>query len=220
VRHVLLALVAVTAMHARANAGACARNVPLTPHVLNQAAARSGLPAGGGLVFASLPDNNIAGGAAPPELGADVTWLAPGLAVQRSAPDKADKPTKPPPLVAAPVVRAVRFSPAMGMHGIMSLVAELARKPPAGVLALVVLDAGKARTPRSWGLVRDPSEIGLEPESDGMQIIVFSGGGRCVEMIRDLIASNVGDRVVLAWVDAYGRLSKPSSPITVAKARP
>lgn len=88
--------------------------------------------------------------------------------------------------------------------------AALKTEAPAGAVAIVVLGVTKqGKVARSW--------VRIQP---GTKITQVAGSsGRCDPGVPGEIMSKAGDKVVLAWVDAQGRLSKPSHPVVVKNGK-
>ena len=82
---------------------------------------------------------------------------------------------------------------------------------PAGAVAVIVFGVtAKGNVARSWSRV----------EANALTEQVAGTSGRCDVGIPGEIMSKIGDKVVLAWVDASGRLSKLSKPVVVKKGTP
>ncbi len=80
--------------------------------------------------------------------------------------------------------------------------AELDGAPPTDAVALVVFDA--RRKAKSWGTVA----------ANATTIEVY-GHHKCDVLPNGTIASKAGDKVMLAWVDKYGRLSAMTKVLTI-----
>ena len=194
------------------------------PHALTHDGAE--IADGGGVVVGALPERDD-GKPDPRGTVADwrfdgkaakVTHIAPGLDVVAvsAAGTLASKDgdaqvtikhasTASPVLVAPVVTKVERDAPPHQKHPLVETVAQLSADPPAAAIAIVVFDrAGKAG--RSWNTVV-PGDRRLH---------VFTSGG-CAPLPDGTVDSQVDDEVVLAWLDASGRLSKPSAPIKVTR---
>jgi hypothetical protein len=115
-------------------------------------------------------------------------------------------------LLGAPNVSAVKLAkipePRGGFH--LQLNATFKKAAPEGAVAVVVLGVTKKKSVgRSWARV-----------TGDLQQQVAGTSGRCDPGIEGEIVSKAGDKVVLAWVDASGRLGKPSKPLAVSNAAP
>ena len=88
--------------------------------------------------------------------------------------------------------------------------AKLKTAVPAGAVAIVVLAVTKkGNVPRSW----------VRVEANATDAQVAGSSGRCDPGVPGEIMSKAGDKVVLAYVDAYGRLSKPSRPVNIKRGK-
>ncbi len=148
-----------------------------------------------------------------------LTELAPGLEIIVAAPSATavvDKngativeftvATKVGAILSPPArvtVTRTAADPKTTRHPWVRTTAKLAGAPPAGVVALVVLAHGK---PVSYGIVG--KERGVE---------VF-GDTTCNPHPAGTVDVQPGESVQLAWVDAGGRVSKPSRAIKVVGA--
>ncbi|MEZ4399270.1 MAG: hypothetical protein R3B06_04580 [Kofleriaceae bacterium] len=218
-----LLLVAAPAAHA----GQCAPRL-LTPAVVTPDGAA--LPADGGLL---VVDQEPAQASLAPGVGArpfpgpigdwrlvagkqriapTVKTVAPGLRViapagtrlvgARKVPIATFSVDKAPrPALAAPVATGVIERTSGGRRSYTTLRAEL-KAPAAPGRYLVVL--GQDGAPRSWG----------QAAPGGREVIVYASGG-CTTVPDGTIASRRGEQVRLVWVDADGRTSPPSAPLTV-----
>ena len=189
----------------------------------------SEIPDGGGFVVAAIAHHD--GALAPGDAAVRPKWharigstaitptielLAPGLATYRVtktgsssleddsgevvgratiASTKRDR-------LAAPRVRGLRYERSPNtMHSSEIVTAELDEKIPDGALAIVVSDLkGK---PRSFHVIQPGKPITPYYRFD------------CTPLPNGTIASHKGDRVTLSWVDAAGRKSPESAPITI-----
>lgn len=109
--------------------------------------------------------------------------------------------------LAAPDVTAVISGTSRGRHPSVFVNVELATAAPPDAVALVI---GPAKGPaRSWGPIVGP----------GTTINVYSTAGGCVSTFPEgTVASQPGDPVIAFWVDAWGRRSRVSPVVIVAKA--
>jgi hypothetical protein len=148
-----------------------------------------------------------------------VTHVAPGLDVVAAATAgtltskdgdaqvAVKRAAKPVATLPAPAATALeRDAPAHVKHPYVATLVRLSADPPASAIALVAFDR-TGKTARSWGTV---SATDRAPR-------VYTSGG-CARLPDGTIDSQVGDEVVLAWLDASGRLSKLSSPVAVQTA--
>lgn len=105
----------------------------------------------------------------------------------------------------APNVKRVTWSQRRsgGRGTITKVVAELAGKPPAGAIALVITDA--RGTALSWGEPDQTSTVG-----------VFAPA-RCETLPNGTVEPAPRQRVKLFWVDRVGRKSPPSRTFVVGK---
>lgn len=114
--------------------------------------------------------------------------------------------------LAAPVVTRVRRTAAAGTRmraGQVTVTADLRAKPPASALALVMLAVAKdgTTTARAWTTV----------STDAKSFVVYQSPNRCEPPIPGAAEAAVGEKVVFAFVDVKGRLSKLSKPIAVRR---
>ncbi|MBA3457991.1 MAG: hypothetical protein H0T42_33215, partial [Deltaproteobacteria bacterium] len=58
----------------------------------------------------------------------------------------------------------------------------------------------------------------VEPGKD--TAIAFADAGRCSFNPAGMEPPKAGEKVTLVWVDAFGRLSKPSAPIVMTEIKP
>lgn len=221
-RALVLGLAPLLLHPARADAGACAIPPPRAELVTG---ADATLAPDGALVAvfddpAHAPAWTLRGGVKPTPtalapglialaLPASAGWITlygadgkPLVRVQRAA--QAVKP------LAAPEVAAVEYRASQGRRGTsVAVVVSLKAAPPAGAVALVALGDQGAR---SW------QRSDADPASK--EIVIYRSGS-CVTSPSGTIATNAGDKLQLAWVDASGRLSAKSAAITVtAKPEP
>lgn len=155
-----------------------------------------------------------AGKAAKPEL----TEVAPGLYVVKppagataytveekgKVKGKAKVLAKPPALLPAPSIDKITSGSTTGKHPNRFVAVELATPAPKGAIALVAVGAkGNAL---SWGQTGDNAK----------QVIVYSTQSGCVTRFPNgTEIAQPGDKVTAFWIDATGRKSPASTPITV-----
>lgn len=175
---------------------------------------------GGGIVVGTMPDAQRD----MPDRGAPSTWkvagkaaslrhVAPGLdviaatgpATVSGADGKPIASVKhgAPAALDAPKLTAVTSFTSQTRHPWTRVDALLAGDPPAAAVALVVFDKA-GTTARSWSRA-----IG-----NARDVTVFFSSG-CERYPDGTSGAGVGDDVTLAWLDASGRLSKLSAPVTV-----
>ncbi len=105
-------------------------------------------------------------------------------------------------LLQPPSVRRVRA------RGATTVTVDLTKGAPADAVAVVVIAVTKqGYVPRSWAPV----------SASEKSIVAYQAPGRCEPAIPGAKAAKVGEKVVIAWVDKVGRLSKLSAPLKVAK---
>lgn len=104
--------------------------------------------------------------------------------------------TTPAAALAAPKVKSLTFS--QGRRG-SGVTAELSTAIDAGYL--VVFDA-EGKVPRSWG------------RAGGTKVMVYYAGD-CTQVADGTIPSRTGDKVRLAHVDMFGRVSPLSDAVTI-----
>lgn len=230
----LFLAVVVVALIAPATARALCVRPSQQPAVVNDGVK---VPPGGGLLVAteadySKPDE---GEAAQPtwELRAGskvakptIVTLAPGLVVytlpagmtaaelhdgkavraRLSAMPDADAAKLAP--IVVPVPKRIVTTTVPGRRGSSTTtVVTLKDGAPRDARALVVYDARTQRA-RSYGLVT----------AGATEVVVYTQG-RCSALPNGTTAPSPKDRVVLRWVDAYGRLSPVTKAIVVARGR-
>lgn len=88
--------------------------------------------------------------------------------------------------------------------------ATVADPIPTDAFAVIVFTTDKTPKPISYGLVgrTDPKQ---------RTVIAFADPGRCSFPPKGTMVPPTGTQVTLAWVDAYGRVSKQSAPIKVTE---
>jgi hypothetical protein len=139
--------------------------------------------------------------------------LAPGLAVYKTSADafelknvegevlaaatrtdgKRDK-------LAAPKVKTIKYDAPFSKRNIQRIEVIVDGGAPAGVIALVLADA--KGTPKSWG------------PAVGSVFYPYSHR-ECVTLPNGTVPSKKGDKVTLFWVDADGRKSAFTKPMTI-----
>jgi len=146
-----------------------------------------------------------------------ITVLAPGLVVYRVQPNTRttgeltdgtaviakltftkDKVARLP----APRVKAIRQSTADDRRWSPTTSVTLDGTVPADAVAIVLFDA--KRKARSW----------REVTAGASEVEAFARG-RCEVVPNGTVESRVGDKVSVAWVDRYGRLSAASKLVTI-----
>lgn len=118
--------------------------------------------------------------------------------------------TDKPALLAAPEATSARMVKVPVRWGHLLQVHAVTKSTPAGAVAVVVfVTKNKKPVARSWKLV-DPSKT---------EFIVAGTEGRCDPGTPGEVLSKAGDKIQLAWVDAHGRLSALSKPVTIQKVK-
>jgi hypothetical protein len=224
---VKLAAFALTLVLAHAVASADCAMWGLTAKVLN--GDNQAFPADGGIIVAALPDlrgklekGDIAihddwrfrtgQGAMKPE----ISTYAPGLAVYHvpvtgptdledgnqaivaTVKGRLDKRKQ----AEAPKVKSIVFDSTPSRRSVQRVVVELEAPPPAGTLALVLVD-GRTYDPRSFGL------------TDATATVVPYQSRDCMALPNGTIPSKTGDKVLMYFVDGMGRISRPTKPMTI-----
>ena len=220
----LLGVLAASPAHAE-----CAR-FGLDPVIVTTAGAK--LPPTGGILVRA--EATRTGGYGPGDVAVQPGWhykgkpgkpviatIAPGLAVMRvpDGPvellDDAGKSliavtgsTTTTTALPAPKVKAVEIiTRDLGYRGTADNITVALDGPiPGGMVALVLLDA-KTKKPRSFGLIADATA----------PVTVYAVG-RCKPQPNGTLASKAGDSVAVMYVDATGRISSPSPPVTLKTA--
>jgi len=139
--------------------------------------------------------------------------LAPGLAAYRASTDtlelqndkaetlaKATRTADKRPALAAPKVKTIKYDAPISRRSIQRVEVTIDGAAPAGVIALVLADAkGK---PKSWGAAAG--------------VVFYPYLQRdCFVLPNDTVPSKKGDKVTLFWVDAHGRKSALTKPLTI-----
>ncbi|MDQ3339227.1 MAG: hypothetical protein M4D80_29035 [Myxococcota bacterium] len=139
--------------------------------------------------------------------------LAPGLAVYKTSADafelknekgdvlatatrtdtKRDK-------LAAPKVKTLKYDAPMSRRSIVRVEVTVDGGAPAGAIALVLADA--KGTPKSWG-----------PTAGSVFYPYLQRD--CLTLPNGTVPSKKGDKVTLFWVDAHGRKSAFTKPMTI-----
>ena len=140
--------------------------------------------------------------------------LAPGLAVYKTSADAFElrsgdgatlaKATRSDgdkrPKLAVPKVTSIKYDAPMSRRSIVRVEVKVEGGAPPGAIALVLADAkGKAR---SWG-----------PATGGMFYPYLQRD--CLTLPNGTVPSRKGERVTLFWVDASGRKSAFTKPMTI-----
>lgn len=194
--------------------------------------AGAAVPANGGLVVQTLLDSTGKDpmlGPAKWKLVSDIGTsapaldvLAPGLAVIR-LPAKAKsaelreeetvlgvmtRAATAPRALAAPEVTSIVHASWPNRRGNSTLVSVIPTSVPDGALAMIIADAKTGKV-HSFG----------KPEAGLKEIRVYYQG-RCSALPNGTVETHIGDRVVVRWVDRFGRLSPPSKVTTVVERKP
>jgi hypothetical protein len=107
---------------------------------------------------------------------------------------------------APPATTAVRESIATGRRGKqVSIAAVLAAAPPDAAIGVILY--GKDHAPLAFTTV---------PHDGSKELLVYRDAGRCAFNPPGMTPPPIGDAITLAWVDKFGRISKPSAPRAVA----
>lgn len=109
--------------------------------------------------------------------------------------------------LAAPAVKTVShktWSSPRGSGGLTTV--TLSDDLPASAVAMILRDA-RTKKAMTYGLV--------EP-ADARSVVVYTQG-RCAALPNGTVAPRAGQRVVVQWVDSFGRISGTSKPLTIAK---
>lgn len=115
-----------------------------------------------------------------------------------------------PALLAAPDLKSVVRTEVPVRYGgsRFEVTATFKTAAPKGTIAVVVLAVTKqGNVARSWASIGEGATKGQ----------VAGSAGRCDPGVPGEVISKVGEKVVLAWVDAHGRLSTVSKPIVVKR---
>jgi hypothetical protein len=115
-----------------------------------------------------------------------------------------------PALLAAPDLRSVVRTEVPVRYGgsRFEVTATFKAGAPKGTVAVVVLAVTKqGNVARSWTSISEGAKSGQ----------VAGTAGRCDPGVPGEVISKVGEKVVLAWVDASGRLGAMSKPIVVKR---
>jgi hypothetical protein len=139
--------------------------------------------------------------------------LAPGLAVYKTSADAFELKNEQGDVLAtatragtkreklaAPKVKTIKYDAPMSKRNIIRIEVTVDGGAPAGAIALVLADAsGK---PKSWG------------PAAGAVFYPYSHRD-CLTLPNGTVPSRKGDKVVLFWVDAHGRKSAFTKPMTI-----
>lgn len=109
---------------------------------------------------------------------------------------------------AAPAVKAIEFEKFMGRRSSEQVFVTIDGLP-ADTIAIVLADA--KGTPKSWGLVKDPGNT-------GGRYIAFRSRD-CLSLPNGTKPTKGGDQVTVMLVDALGRLTPASKPMTVVEKK-
>jgi hypothetical protein len=115
-----------------------------------------------------------------------------------------------PVLLAAPDLKSVVRTEVPVRYGgsRFEVTARFKAAAPKGTIAVVVFAVTKrGNVARSWASIGEGATTGQ----------VAGTAGRCDPGVPGEVISKVGEKVVLAWVDAHGRLSAPSKPVVVKR---
>ncbi len=102
-----------------------------------------------------------------------------------------------------PKVTSIKREETHARHPTTSIVIELAQAAPPQAVALVVADVKLKAL--AWG------------QPSGTSVMVYNTGGGCRIPPAGTIASSVGDKVVMFWVDEVGHVSPATQPFIVKK---
>jgi hypothetical protein len=126
---------------------------------------------------------------------------------------KLDRIADTPGKLAAPAIKSVKQMRVEERYGgfRFELHATLKTTMPKGAIAIVVFGVTKTGTvARSWAAATEGQT----------KAQVAGSAGRCDPGVPGEVMSKVGEKVVLAYVDASGRLSALSKPIVVTRGKP
>jgi hypothetical protein len=110
----------------------------------------------------------------------------------------------------APVLKKVEIMRYSSSRGGTSVGADATfdGKPPAGAYAVVVYDSASGNA-MSWALTGDNSSSALG---------IYSSPGRCSSIPPGTEQPSAGQKLEVAWVDHFGRISPHSNVVTAADA--
>jgi hypothetical protein len=116
-----------------------------------------------------------------------------------------------PALLAAPEAKSARMVKVPVRWGHLLQVHAVTKSVPPDAVAVIVygLDKKKKVVARSWKRL-DPTKT---------DFIVGGTEGRCDPGTPGEVLSKAGDKIQLAWVDAHGRVSPLSKPVTIQKVK-
>lgn len=111
-----------------------------------------------------------------------------------------------PARLAAPAVKRITHVRVAGPRGSSGTTTVTLRAvPPEGAVAMIVLDA-KSKRAMSYGFV----------VAGAMEVVVYAQA-RCSALPNGTVETVARSKVLLEWVDRYGRVSSPSKPTRVAR---
>jgi hypothetical protein len=109
----------------------------------------------------------------------------------------------------APMPTSVEVEHTTGFRGSQNerVLVHLIAPAPRGAVVMIAYGAdGKVR---SWGPL----------QQDAREVVVYTSAGRCQTPQPEIVASQVGDRITVAWLDLSGRLSARSGEVEVVAAK-
>lgn len=216
---------ALLALLIPAQAGADCALMGLVPKVLT--APDATLAADGGIVVGAVAEDR--GSLESGDIAVQPAWkfvvprgtitpaietLAPGLAVYRASYEALElqnasgetlaKATVTPAdkrdRLAAPRVKSIKYDAPLSRRSIQRVEVTLDGAPPPGAIALVLADA--KGTPKSWG--------------PAVGSVFYPYLQRdCLVLPNGTVPSKKGDKVTVFWVDAHGRKSAFTKPMTI-----
>lgn len=155
-----------------------------------------------------------------------VTHVAPGLAIYHPPP-VADpditledtnhaarvrklRALKADPLVTAPALKRVLFGEDRRSNRAYVTVELSEAAPKTAVVAVIARVDGAKRIPLSWTLVRS---------NPAMTLPIWHTPFTCELHVDSLIPPKLGETVEVMWLDESGRISEPSNPVTIVRAK-
>ena len=151
----------------------------------------------------------------------DVRVLAPGLAIYHPLPQPGDEvvlETTDQNQVAR-AQRVFSIEPPIGPPAVARISSESngtytyvtaalsAAAPATARIVIVSRVVGKRTVPIAWRFASSGAGV----------LTLWQSPGGCSETISGWVQPEVGERVVLAWVDDAGRVSEPSKPIVISE---